>query len=140
MTKVQTHEINGDALNWVVATLEKHEWRYSWMIHENNYKEWQSIEASFGNPTPDYCYDWAKCGPIIDRENIAISPAPDGLWKAYIPNDTMFVTIGVERREVFKWKYKECGYSPLIAAMRCYVMSKLGEEVDIPDELMLCSQ
>jgi hypothetical protein len=29
----------------------------------------------------------------------------------------------------------EYGSSPLEAAMRCYVASKLGDEVDIPDEL-----
>lgn len=27
------------------------------------------------------------------------------------------------------------GPAPLIAAMRCYVASKLGEEVEIPEEL-----
>ena len=27
------------------------------------------------------------------------------------------------------------GPTPLIAAMRCYVISKLGEEVEVPDEL-----
>jgi len=29
----------------------------------------------------------------------------------------------------------ECGPTPLIAAMRCYVASKLGDEVEIPEEL-----
>ena len=28
------------------------------------------------------------------------------------------------------------GKTPLIAAMRCYVESKLGSEVDIPEELL----
>ncbi len=28
------------------------------------------------------------------------------------------------------------GPTPLIAAMRCYVASKLGDEVDIPEELL----
>ncbi len=28
------------------------------------------------------------------------------------------------------------GSTPLIAAMRCYVASKLGEEVEVPDELI----
>jgi hypothetical protein len=28
------------------------------------------------------------------------------------------------------------GHTPLIAAMRCYVASKLGDEVEIPDELL----
>ena len=27
------------------------------------------------------------------------------------------------------------GPTPLIAAMRCYVASKLGDEVEVPDEL-----
>jgi hypothetical protein len=27
------------------------------------------------------------------------------------------------------------GPTPLIAAMRCYVASKLGEEIDVPNEL-----
>jgi hypothetical protein len=30
----------------------------------------------------------------------------------------------------------ERGDTPLIAAMRCYVASKLGEEIDIPEELL----
>jgi hypothetical protein len=28
------------------------------------------------------------------------------------------------------------GPTPLIAAMRCYVASKLGDEVEVPDELL----
>lgn len=32
-------------------------------------------------------------------------------------------------------QYECFGPTPLIAAMRCYVASKLGDEVEIPDEL-----
>lgn len=64
--------------------------------------------------------DWAKGGPIIEREKISIHcdvqdySEPESPW------------------------YAECGPSwdigpaPLIAAMRAYVASKFGEEV--PDE------
>jgi len=31
--------------------------------------------------------------------------------------------------------YDEEGFTPLIAAMRCYVASKLGDEVEIPEGL-----
>jgi hypothetical protein len=31
--------------------------------------------------------------------------------------------------------YEGTGSTPLIAAMRCYVASKLGDEVEIPKEL-----
>jgi len=57
--------------------------------------------------------DWAQGGPIIERELIAIH----GDWKA---------TLGEGTYE---------GTTPLIAAMRCYVASKLGDEVEIPNEL-----
>ena len=67
-----------------------------------------------------YSTDWAHGGPIIEEEMIELVPHTDALWDAmyrdqHIPND---------------------GPTPLIAAMRCYVASKLGEECDIPDELI----
>ena len=34
-----------------------------------------------------------------------------------------------------KGKYRAYGPTPLIAAMRRYVASKLGDEVDVPEEL-----
>ena len=63
--------------------------------------------------------DWAQGGPIIEREMIELVPYTDSLWDAmyrdqHIPND---------------------GPTPLIAAMRCYVASKLGDDVDVPEEL-----
>ena len=67
-----------------------------------------------------YSTDWAQGGPIIEREKIGVWW--DGVWHA---------------------KYDGCrpdqvqdAYTPLIAAMRCYVASKLGDEVEIPNELI----
>jgi len=37
--------------------------------------------------------------------------------------------------EAETWGYISEGPTPLIAAMRCYVLSKLGEEIEIPEEL-----
>ena len=63
--------------------------------------------------------DWAQGGPIIERENIALYPHGDGTYEA----------------EVFLNPKRGAGPTPLIAAMRCYVASKLGDEVEVPDEL-----
>ena len=63
--------------------------------------------------------DWAQGGPIIERENIALYPHGDGTYEA----------------EVFLNPKRGAGPTPLIAAMRCYVASKLGDEVEIPEEL-----
>jgi hypothetical protein len=73
--------------------------------------------------------DWAQGGPIVEREEIGIkrnAPCSDGRqWEAS-PSITAKGAGG-------KFGY---GPTPLIAAMRCYVASKLGDEVEIPEELM----
>lgn len=65
-----------------------------------------------------YSTDWAQGGPIIEREKMSIEWTGED-WMAYIWHD----------REVF-------GFTPLIAGMRCYVASMLGDEVEIPNELI----
>ena len=62
--------------------------------------------------------DWAQGGPIIERERIELRGDGDGGWIAY---DNL--------------NPEQYGPTPLIAAMRCYVASKLGEEIEIPEEL-----
>ena len=70
---------------------------------------------------PRYSTDWAQGGPIIEREGISLDQYHDfPNWAASCPPESGF-----------NW----FGPTPLIAAMRCYVASKLGDEVDVPDEL-----
>ena len=66
-----------------------------------------------------YSTDWALAGPIIEREGITVRRYTDALWDA---------SIG-------RLDYVADGPTPLIAVMRCYVASKLGDEVEVPDEL-----
>ena len=66
--------------------------------------------------------DWSQGGPIIERENITWTGQSSVICK-YLGNN--------------KWThFEEFGPTILIAAMRCYVASKLGENVDIPKELL----
>jgi len=64
--------------------------------------------------------DWAQGGPIIERERIEIGAHGDQ-WRAvmHLEAGSMFAD----------------GSTPLIASMRCYVASKLGDTVEIPEEL-----
>ena len=62
--------------------------------------------------------DWSQGGPIIEREELS------GL-KCYGTNEWE-----CHNGDIF------CeGPTPLVAAMRCFVASRLGNEVEIPDEL-----
>jgi hypothetical protein len=64
--------------------------------------------------------DWDQGGPIIERERIGLRDDGGDGWAA---DDYIRATMH--------------GPTPLIAAMRCYVASKLGDEVDVPDGLAL---
>lgn len=65
---------------------------------------------------------WARGGPIIEREKILTAPDLHNTWRASQP---------------FAYEHTKTFYGPtlLIAAMRCFVASRLGDEVDIPEEL-----
>jgi len=70
----------------------------------------------------EYSTKWEFGGPIIEREGIDLQyqGGETDVWAADIFNaDSMIY-----------------GDTPLVAAMRCYVASKLGDEVEVPDELL----
>lgn len=126
---MKTSELTGDALDWAVAICEgytdlhkiegrmPHEPQLGIFPPRREYGVMDLWELSFSS-------DWNKGGWIIERECIAISCihttgyTPD-TWDAQHP-----------QRVYAK------GRTPLIAAMRCYVASKMGNEVEIPEELI----
>lgn len=69
---------------------------------------------------------WRDGGPIIERERIVVSWAGDG-WFAGM-SDAQGIDWGgdVVLRDIWS-----SGPTPLIAAMRAFVASKFGEEVDL---------
>jgi hypothetical protein len=113
---MKVSELQGAALDWAVALIEYPEWK------EQGYLEVFPHDLSFDDGTT-YApsTDWAQGGPIIEREGICIGSGMDA--------PTWYANKGLG-------KYHQFGLTPLIAAMRCYVASKLGDEVEVPDELM----
>lgn len=89
-----------------------------------------AVEKCLGGtwrPYIKYSTDWAQGGRIIERERLCITPY-DGYWTALFM-DNLFEEDGSE--------FVMRGETPLIAAMRCFVSSRLGDKVDVPDELIL---
>lgn len=64
---------------------------------------------------------WEQGGPIIKRERI--STEWSSLWDCWTARDL--------RNAAFSFT----GTTPLVAAMRCYVASKLGDLIEIPEKL-----
>lgn len=112
---MKTSELTGAALDWAVAKAEG--WSEEGL---------EDIANGDTFPAHSFSTDWSLAGPIIERESINLiyrHPNFNGLWTAF--NDEWDDDMnGVN-----------CGDTPLIAAMRCYVASKLGDEVEVPDEL-----
>lgn len=110
--KIKTSELTGPALDWAVA-----------IVFNPGY-EWDEWKPST---------NWAQGGPIIEKEQITLRFSENN-WVAEWWADNSGMAKNPEQRFVHN-RYK-VGSRPLIAAMRCYVASKLGEEVDVPDELI----
>ena len=81
-------------------------------------------EIALYGGAPPYSTDWAIGGPIIERERIYfdVTAWPDRPYAAMI-NPTR-----VEDEPTFA-DYMQCGPTHLVAAMRCFVESRLGKEV-----------
>ncbi len=75
-------------------------------------------------PLP-YSTDWAQGGRIIEMDRICIDIGHDGVWLAYCKQNYD------DEKE-----FMQSGSSPLIAAMRSYVAMRLGDFVDVPEELV----
>ena len=121
--KIKTDEASGVVLDWAVAKCEDETdvlfayRQYGKLLvrqagcHETHDSEWPYEPST----------DWSQGGPIIEREKIGSLHEARGVWSAS--------TKWEDPAKVFYGKTK------LIAAMRCYVASKLGAEVEIPEEL-----
>ncbi|MEY5003198.1 MAG: hypothetical protein RL678_1007 [Pseudomonadota bacterium] len=110
---MKTAELTGAALDWAVTKCEGRD-----IVLLDGEIVWRDEMR--------YCTDWALGGAIIERERISITPDV-GCWNAHY-HDNLFEEDGSDCFQI--------GTTPLIAAMRCYVASKLGDEIELPEELM----
>jgi hypothetical protein len=109
---MKTHELTGSALDWAVAEAD------GTPIYRSG-KTMTRMDMD-GNVYWQPSTDWSQGGPIIEREGIELLCEGFGFRWVAMPQK------GPE------WR----GPTPLIAAMRCYVAAKLGDEVNVPEGLV----
>lgn len=135
--KVKVNESKGRVLNWLVAQAEGakglrlHTYRTLEPVPPVWVVDWERdwIELS----SLDYCNDGSMSYGIIEREGIGFfcnrtaadgarfKPDAGGDWRAFSKN---------------KMGEHFFGPTSLIAALRCHVTRKLGEYVEVPEELL----
>jgi len=125
---MKTSELTGAALDWAVAKIEGVD------VNVDNLYDPPTPHGAvlrLGNDDGDeeYLYqpstDWAQGGPIIERESMALHMEAPREWHALQWWDDTDGAGYISMK----------GSTPLIAAMRCYVASKLGYEIEIPEEI-----
>ena len=105
---MKTSELTGRALDWAVAKCE------GGTIRTEN--------GVFLNQGDGYDYFtpstyWAQGGPIIEREKLTLSDCGGG-WAAGLCGTL-----------------NSFGPTALVAVCRCFIVSRLGGEVEVPEEL-----
>ena len=125
--KIKTSELVRPALDWAVCAAEG-QLAHLTIDHNLTHPLVISRVQSYG---PSFI--WSQGGPIIEREGIDLyCNVPSGV-------------AAKNKGWLSSWRaaYRRCGVGsemfyapdPLIAAMRCFVASKLGDEVDVPEGL-----
>lgn len=118
MQVVKVSEVSGPALDWLVATCEGH---LASITESDEVVILREGVTDYFDPHRN----WGWAGPIIEREKIGHCWCSDGYSQAH----------QFDAEDEFNSAFYQTGPTPLIAAMRCYVASKLGETVEVPDEL-----
>lgn len=134
MATIKVSEASGPVLDWLVMKIEFD--RYA--AQGDPIKSWVSERHSKGDPCGQPSTDWAQGGPIIHRE--LISTWPYLLYGVTESGSETRVRAGWVANYEPKtyWMFTKFfhGPTPLVAAMRCYVASKLGDTAEVPDELL----
>ena len=118
--KIKTIELTGAALDWAVAKAECHESFAGSVNKQGGLPPWSEGWLSKGSPSQD----WSIGGPLIEERRIGLSRF-GGKWQGVMGNVVNF--------RALVWSVD--GPTPLVAAMRALVASKLGDEIEVPDEL-----
>ena len=113
---MKTSELTGAALDWAVS---KCEYTKPVQIGGSTVMVFKDVPFDYRPST-----NWAQCGSIIEREGIETCRLKDGEWRGQLYEE------GIDKM------HREYGATPLIAAMRCFVASRMGDDIELPEELI----
>lgn len=136
---MKTAELTGAVLDWAVAHCE------NLLLETEQFNVFAPLQPGQSKFQPSS--DWSIGGPIIERENIVPYEDPNWLGGRY-GTPRYLASKDLHAEEGRYWStltgsdpaelagdYTQSGGTYLIAAMRCYVASKLGADVELPEEL-----
>lgn len=120
---MRTLDLTGIALDYAVTLIENPDaLRYG----VADWREQRRSKEVNGEYVHRYHQSWSQGGPILQANYMIVRPTEyqDGRWVAFIADSCPDGYL------------EAVGDTPLEALMRCYVLSRVGIEVDVPDELI----
>ena len=116
--KVKTSELSGRALDFAVAKA-------------NKFSD-ESLSLLLGACSEDYkpSTDWGVCGQLIEAFKISCYASVDP------ENGKLYHWVAVNEKLPYDKRRGHTAATPQVAICRAVVSAKLGDEVEIPDELM----
>jgi hypothetical protein len=123
---MKTSELKGAALDWAVAkclTIDSCLDAPEMIDKLVSLIDMEQVER--------FSTDWSQGGPIIEREFIELTVMPCGRANTTPTTsfDTWLATKQDDKEDSEGW-WETSGPTPLVAAMRCFVASKLGDEIE----------
>jgi hypothetical protein len=135
--KIKTAELKGRALDWAVAKCAVIR-----LTEGRTILAGELITKIGPDQVAEYSSNWSFGGPIIEREGVRWNQH-NGLFYAWLGGhkyiDPLHEPI-LDGRHPIAWRAFEYGKTLLEAAMRCHAASELGDEVEVPDELVLAEE
>jgi len=122
MVNVKVCELSGKALDYAVAVCEG--------VEVKSFSESPALFYGKGFEKYSPSTNWAIAGPIIEREKITIK------YTGSLLEFCACTKTGNGKFTELPPDFVQYANNPLIAAMRCYVASKMGGSVEIPDNLL----
>lgn len=113
--KIKASELAGAALNWAVAKAVG----VDVGLYRSPFEKGPVVRHRTDGPSYRPSTDWAQIGPLIEQYRIFLNLSKGVRCDAYVPGGIL-----------------QSGSTVLMAACRAIVAAKLGDTVDIPDELV----
>ncbi len=137
--KIKSTELTGAALDWAVSKckgIEVEAWltsdRHSYFVVLKDAFVDKSPTAFYSDPDETFypSFNWIHGGPMLERLGLSVAydvEMNEGEDREYWAT---FYAVDSGEGRVY-------GPTMLVAAMRCYVLSKQGPYIDVPDDLVL---
>lgn len=113
---VKTSELTGAALNWVVASIK---WPNDYGVLYPKFVDKEHVNVAY-----PFDKDWSLTGPLLESIDYL---SKEGIY--WVAGKCMLPSICC-------YRYLSSTTSVFTSIARCYVASKLGDKVEVPDHLL----